>query len=88
MRPNRDVRFSADKSPYKTSASLWAGTVGGVYLSLTAHHIEAGGGIYEPSRDQVARAAPGSTRRTRWGDDFGIRSTIPRASRSTFVYRT
>jgi uncharacterized protein (TIGR02453 family) len=55
MRPNRDVRFSADKSPYKTSASMWAGSVGGVYLSLTAQHLEVGGGIYEPSRDQLAR---------------------------------
>ena len=25
MRPNRDVRFSADKSLYKTTASMWAG---------------------------------------------------------------
>ncbi|WP_202565335.1 DUF2461 domain-containing protein [Agreia sp. COWG] len=56
MRPNRDIRFSADKSPYKTSASMWAGTVAGVYLSLGTHHIEAGGGIYGPSRDQLARA--------------------------------
>lgn len=24
MRPNRDVRFSADKSPYRLSASMWA----------------------------------------------------------------
>lgn len=55
MRPNRDVRFSADKSPYKTSASMWAGTVGGVYLSLTAEHLQVGGGIYDPSRDQLAR---------------------------------
>ncbi|WP_147304992.1 DUF2461 domain-containing protein [Subtercola boreus] len=56
MRPNRDVRFSPDKSPYKTNASMWAGSVGGVYLSLTADHLEAGGGIYEPSRDQLVRA--------------------------------
>ncbi len=56
MRPNRDVRFSPDKSPYKTSASMWAGSVGGVYLSLTARHLQVGGGIYEPSRDQLARA--------------------------------
>ena len=56
MRPNRDVRFSADKSPYKTSASMWAGTVGGVYASLTAEHLQVGGGIYDPSRDQLARA--------------------------------
>jgi len=56
MRPNRDVRFSTDKSPYKTSASMWAGTVGGVYLSLSAQKLEVGGGIYDPSRDQLARA--------------------------------
>ena len=56
MRPNRDVRFSNDKSPYKTSASMWAGTVGGVYLSLSAQKLEVGGGIYDPSRDQLARA--------------------------------
>lgn len=56
MRPNRDVRFSADKSPYKTSASMWAGSVGGVYLSLSAQHLEVGGGIYGPTRDQLARA--------------------------------
>lgn len=56
MRPNRDVRFSADKSPYRTSASMWAGGVAGVYLSLSAQHLEVGGGIYEPSRDQLARA--------------------------------
>ncbi|TQL54894.1 DUF2461 domain-containing protein [Subtercola boreus] len=56
MRPNRDVRFSRDKSPYKTNASMWAGSVGGVYLSLNARHLEVGGGIYEPSRDQLARA--------------------------------
>jgi len=56
MRPSRDVRFSSDKAPYKTNASMWAGTIGGVYLSVSAEHLEAGGGIYDPSRDQLARA--------------------------------
>lgn len=56
MRPNRDVRFSKDKSPYKTNASLWAGEVGGVYLSVSAKGIDVGGGLYEPSRDQLTRA--------------------------------
>ncbi|KQP95966.1 MULTISPECIES: TIGR02453 family protein [unclassified Rathayibacter] len=56
MRPNRDVRFSRDRSPYKTSASMWAGSVGGVYLSVTATHLDVGGGLYEPSRDQLTRA--------------------------------
>ncbi len=56
MRPNRDVRFAADKVPYRTDASMWAGTVGGVYLTLSAAGVEAGGGLYDPTRDQLARA--------------------------------
>ena len=56
MRINRDVRFSADKSPYNTAVSLWAGGVGGVYLRVSADGLEVGGGLYEPSRDQLARA--------------------------------
>ncbi|MFM9919658.1 DUF2461 domain-containing protein [Lacisediminihabitans sp. H27-G8] len=55
MRPNRDVRFSADKSPYRIGASMWAGTVGGVYLNLQPGGIDAGGGLYGPSRDQLER---------------------------------
>lgn len=55
-RPNRDVRFSTDKSPYRTDASMWAGTVGAVYLRFTATGISAGGGLYDPTRDQLARA--------------------------------
>ena len=56
MRPNRDVRFSKDKSPYRLTAAMWAGEVGGVHLSLARNHIEVGGGVYEPSRDQLQRA--------------------------------
>jgi uncharacterized protein (TIGR02453 family) len=55
-RPNRDVRFSNDKSPYRTDASMWAGSVGAVYLRFTAEGISAGGGLYEPTRDQLSRA--------------------------------
>lgn len=56
MRPNRDVRFSANKDPYRIDASMWAGTVGGVYVNLSAERLEVGGGLYDPSRDQLARA--------------------------------
>ncbi|GGK93646.1 TIGR02453 family protein [Salinibacterium xinjiangense] len=55
-RPNRDVRFSPNKEPYRTNASMWAGAVGGVYMSLTLEGLEVGGGLYEPSRDQLKRA--------------------------------
>jgi uncharacterized protein (TIGR02453 family) len=56
MRPNRDVRFSNDKSPYKTSAAMSAGSLGGVYLSVGATGLEVGGGLYNPSRDQLVNA--------------------------------
>jgi len=56
MRPNRDVRFSANKDPYRTDASMWAGTVGGVYANLNPARLEVGGGLYDPSRDQLERA--------------------------------
>ncbi|RXZ45817.1 DUF2461 domain-containing protein [Agromyces binzhouensis] len=56
FRPNRDVRFSADKSPYKLNGAMTAGRVGGVYVSVSADGLHAGGGLYEPSRAQLQRA--------------------------------
>lgn len=59
FRPHRDVRFAADKSPYK----LWAGAtsetraVGGVgyYLSVSASGLVAGCGAMALARDQLQR---------------------------------
>ncbi|CAA9532053.1 MAG: hypothetical protein AVDCRST_MAG79-1013 [uncultured Thermoleophilia bacterium] len=56
FRPNRDVRFSRDKSPYKTTAAGYAGEVGVVYAALDPRGLHVGGGLYEPARDQLARA--------------------------------
>jgi uncharacterized protein (TIGR02453 family) len=63
-RPNRDIRFSADKSPYKTN--IYASTSAGGYVALDADGLVAGGGRYmmEPSelamyRDAVAAKASG-----------------------------
>ena len=53
FRPYRDVRFSADKSPYKTNI---AGTLGGGgYLSLSADGLGAGYGMYVMASDQLER---------------------------------
>jgi uncharacterized protein (TIGR02453 family) len=52
FRPSRDVRFSKDKSPYKTAIGAIAG---GHYVQLSADGLMAGGGFYELSRDQLAR---------------------------------
>jgi uncharacterized protein (TIGR02453 family) len=43
-RPNRDIRFAADKSPYKTN--IYANTTGGCYVALDAEGLTAAGGRY------------------------------------------
>jgi uncharacterized protein (TIGR02453 family) len=52
FRPYRDIRFSADKSPYKTSI---AAVVGEGYLQLSAEGLGAGCGMWEMSPDQLDR---------------------------------
>ncbi len=52
FRPYRDIRFSADKSPYKTNI---AATVGDGYVSLNADGLRAGSGMYEMTREQLER---------------------------------
>jgi uncharacterized protein (TIGR02453 family) len=53
FRPYRDVRFSKDKSPYKTSAAALVGATG--YLALSAHGITAGAGMVHLAADQLDR---------------------------------
>jgi len=52
-RPNRDIRFSADKSPYKTN--IYATTSGGGYVALDAEGLVAGGGRHMMDAAQLAR---------------------------------
>lgn len=52
FRPYRDVRFSADKSPYKTNI---AATIGFRYVQLSADGLAAGAGMWEMSPDQLQR---------------------------------
>jgi uncharacterized protein (TIGR02453 family) len=51
-RPYRDIRFSADKTPYKTAIAASVGPQG--YISLSADGLMAGSGIYHMSNDQLA----------------------------------
>jgi uncharacterized protein (TIGR02453 family) len=53
FRPYRDVRFSADKSPYKTSCA--ATFERGGYLQLTAKGLAAGAGAYMMDSPRLAR---------------------------------
>lgn len=51
-RPYRDVRFSADKSPYKTH--LAAHNAGG-YIQLNSEGLGVGTGLYMPDNEQLER---------------------------------
>ena len=52
FRPYRDIRFSRDKSPYKTNI---AATVGDGYVHLSARGLGAGSGMWEMAPDQLER---------------------------------
>ena len=56
FRPYRDVRFSADKTPYKTNcaATLGQGT-GSAYVSFSADELSVGGGLYMPDAAALQR---------------------------------
>ncbi len=52
FRPNRDVRFSNDKSPYKLNC---AAQLTGGYVSISADEMFAGSGLYMPMPEQLKR---------------------------------
>lgn len=57
FRPNRDVRFSQDKSPYKTAQGAFAATQEGVgyYVQISADGLLIGGGYHSHTPAQLAR---------------------------------
>ena len=57
FRPYRDVRFSADKTPYKTEQGAIASAPGGAgyYVRLGSDGLVTGGGYMHGMPDQVAR---------------------------------
>ena len=52
FRVNRDIRFSADKSPYKTNV---AATVGPLYMHLDARRFFLATGVYHGPPEWLAR---------------------------------
>ena len=57
FRPNRDIRFSQDKSPYKTAQGAFASIQEGVgyYLQISAEGLLVGGGYHSHTPAQLAR---------------------------------
>ena len=81
FRPNRDVRFSHDKSPYKTAIGAVFG--GGGYVQLSGAGLAVGRGMYAMATDQLERfrdAVDADTTRGR-ADRAGRRRPRPAASR-------
>ena len=60
FRINRDIRFSKDKTPYKTNFGALMGANGkktdgvGFYLHISPGQTFAGGGMYMPAADKLA----------------------------------
>ncbi len=59
FRPYRDVRFSADKTPYKTHQGAVVrgpeGVLGAWYVQISADGLRVAGGVWRLESDQVAR---------------------------------
>ena len=56
FRQHRDLRFSRDKSPYKTRTyGLVHGDARPFYAELSARGLYAGAGFYRPERESLAR---------------------------------
>lgn len=53
FRPYRDVRFSKDKTPYKTNIGAVVGRSG--YIQLSAEGLGAGAGMWHLEPEQIAR---------------------------------
>ena len=53
FRPYRDVRFSADKTPYKTHIGAVIGGAG--YVQFSAEGLAAGAGMWQLDPDQLTR---------------------------------
>lgn len=76
FRPHRDVRFAADKSPYKTHCG---GYTAPFYVEVSAEGMLAAGGYYAMAPDQLARyrAAVDDERR---GEDLRARLATAEAA--------
>ena len=57
FRQNRDIRFSPDKSPYKTNTYgvIYGSELGALYASISARGLVGGSGYHAMARDQLDR---------------------------------
>ena len=57
FRPNRDIRFAKDKTPYKTAAAAVTESQGGAsyYVQISSEGLYVGSGYYHLMPDQLER---------------------------------
>jgi uncharacterized protein (TIGR02453 family) len=77
FRPYRDVRFSKDKTPYKTHLGAWLD--GGGYLQLSAEGLAAGSGMYQMDAGRLDRYRRAVADDRTGAELLGIIATIERA---------
>ena len=92
FRPNRDIRFSADKSPYKTHQGAFAATPGGAgyYVQISAKGLRAVG-IRAHNQAQTGQASCGcrcGSPGSRAGDPAGVTTPQPDSKSSGKAVKT
>ncbi|MFL6238707.1 MAG: DUF2461 domain-containing protein [Actinomycetes bacterium] len=81
FRPYRDVRFSRDKSPYKTHIGATIGELQGAvyYVQLSADGLMAAPGLHGPDPSQVERFREAVDDDSAGGDLLGIVEAVEKA---------
>ena len=84
FRPNRDVRFSKDKSPYKTATGALGEGEGGThyYVQLSAQGLMAASGYWHMAADQLARFREAAADDATGGEVVAITDALVRAGYS------
>jgi len=77
FRPNRDVRFSSDKSPYKLNCA--AHLANGGYVSFSADGLFVGSGLYVPDASALRRLRAAIDDERSGGDLVAIVAALRRA---------
>jgi uncharacterized protein (TIGR02453 family) len=83
FRPYRDVRFSADKTPYKTNC---AATVGTGYISFSADGLSTGAGLYMPDTAALQRYRTAVTREKSGTELVAIVAALHKAGYETMAH--
>jgi len=83
FRPHRDVRFSADKAPYKTNC---AARIGRGYVSFSVEGLSVGGGLYMPDAAELASYRNAVLREASGIELVGIVAALHKAGYRTMAH--